>query len=71
MVGRSPPRGGHSADRAPGAAGPQPWRNRKGTHGVSTNGVTAKSMFFDRGTFWFLHLIYLNLPESARAYLFR
>ena len=25
---------------------------RRGTHGVSTNGVTANSMFFDRGTFW-------------------
>ena len=26
--------------------------SRKGTNGVSTNGVTANFMFFDRGTFW-------------------
>ena len=32
-----------------------PRRSRKGTNGVSTNGVTANLMFFDRGTFWVLH----------------
>ena len=43
---------------------------RKGTTGVSTNGVTANLMFFDRGTFWVLPLMYFYLPKSARAYLF-
>ena len=45
-------------------------RSRKGTNGVSTNGVTANFMFFDRGTFWVLPLTYFYLPKSARAYLF-
>ena len=26
---------------------------RKGTKGVSTNGVIANNIFFDRGTFWY------------------
>ena len=43
---------------------------RKGTNGVSTNGVTANFLFFDRGTFWVLPLTYFYLPKSARAYLF-
>ena len=43
---------------------------RKGTNGVSTNGVTANFMFFDRGTFWVLPLTYFHIPKSARAYLF-
>ena len=43
---------------------------RRGTNGVSTNGVTADFMFFDRGTFWVLPLTYFYLPKSARAYLF-
>ena len=43
---------------------------RKGTHGVSTNGVTANYMFFDRGIFGVLPWTYLYLPKSARAYLF-
>ena len=44
---------------------------RKGTNGVSTNGVTAiLSMFFDRGIFWVLPLSYFYLPKSDRAYLF-
>ena len=43
---------------------------RKRTNGVSTNGVTADFMFFDRGTFWILLLTYFCLPRSARAYLF-
>ena len=42
----------------------------KGTDGVSTNGVTAIFMIFDRRTFWVLPLIYFYLPKSARAYLF-
>ena len=37
---------------------------------VSTNGVTANFMSFDRGTFWQLPLTYFYLPKSARAYLF-
>ena len=45
-------------------------KTRKGTSGVSTNGVTAKSMFFDRGTFWVLPLTRFYFPKSARAYLF-
>ena len=43
---------------------------RKGTTGVSTNGVTANFMLFARGTFWVLLLTFLYLPRSARAYLF-
>ena len=44
---------------------------RKGTSGVSTNGVTAISfMFFDRGTFWLPSFTYFYLPKSASAYLF-
>ena len=42
----------------------------KGTNGVSTVGVTANVMFFDRGTFGILPLTYVCLPESARVYLF-
>ena len=42
----------------------------KGTNWVSTNGVTASFMLFDRRTFWVLLLTYLYLPKSARAYLF-
>ena len=36
---------------------------------VSTYGVTANLMFFDRGTFGELPLTYVYLPKSARAYL--
>ena len=43
---------------------------RRGTNGVSTNGVTAIFRFFDRGTFWVLPLTYMYLPKSARACLF-
>ena len=43
---------------------------RKGANGVSTNGVTANLMFFDRGTFWVLSVTYFYLPKRARAYLF-
>ena len=43
---------------------------RKGTNGVSANGVTANFMLFDRGTFWVLSLTCFCLPKSARAYLF-
>ena len=43
---------------------------RKGTIRVSTNGVAADFISFDRGTFWVLPLIYFNFPKSARAYLF-
>ena len=44
--------------------------DRKGTNGVSINGVTADFTFFDRGTFWVLPLIYFYIPKSARACLF-
>ena len=43
---------------------------RKGTNGVSTDGVTANYISFDTGTFWVLPLTYFYLPTSARAYLF-
>ena len=43
---------------------------RKRTSGVSTNVVTANLMLFGRGTFCVLPLIYVHLPQSARAYLF-
>ena len=33
---------------------------RKWTNGVSTNGVTASLLFFDRGTFWVLPLTYFG-----------
>ena len=59
--GRSP---SASARRAPRIG-------RKGTNGVSTNGVTAfLTTYFDRGTFWVLPLTYFYLPKSARVYLF-
>ena len=38
--------------------------------GVSTNGVTANFMFFDKGTFGAVTLTYFYLPKSVRAYLF-
>ena len=44
--------------------------DRKGTNGVSANGVTAIFMFFDREKFWVLPLTYFYLPKSAREYLF-
>ena len=47
-----------------------PCTSRKGTNGVSTNGVTANLMLFDRGTFWVLPLTYVNLPKCAKTYLF-
>ena len=34
---------------------------RRGTNGISTNGVTAICMPFDRGTFWPLPLTYFTL----------
>ena len=37
---------------APRKSEPRP--TRKGTNGVSTNGVTANVMFVERGTFWVL-----------------
>ena len=43
---------------------------RKGTNEVSTNGVTANFMFFDRGPFGVLPLTYFEIPKSASAYLF-
>ena len=39
-------------------------------NGVSTNGVAANFMFVDRGIFWVLPLSYLNIPKSARVFLF-
>ena len=50
--------------------GPDQRGARKGTHGVSTNGVTANCMFFDGEAFWVVPLTYFSLPKSARAYLF-
>ena len=52
------------------SAPPAPCRTRKGTNGVSTNGVTAFVVFCDGGTFFVLPLPYFYLPKSARAYLF-
>ena len=43
---------------------------RKGTNGVSTNGVTSNFSCFDRGTFGVPPLTCLYLPKSAGAYLF-
>ena len=40
---------------------------RKGTNGVSTNGVAANCMLFDGGTFWALPLTCFYFPKSARA----
>ena len=39
---------------------------RKGTNGVSPDGVTANFMYFDRGTFG---VAYFYIPRSARAYM--
>ena len=44
-------------------------RTRKGTNGVSANGVS-EFCVFDGGTFWVLPLTYFYLPKRARAYLF-
>ena len=43
---------------------------RKGTNGVSTDGITATFMYSDRGTLWVLWLTYFYLPKTARTYLF-
>ena len=52
---------------------------RKGTNGVSTNGVIANFIFFDRGTFWLLPLtcFYLRkvpgrnfFPKSVKIHYF-
>ena len=43
---------------------------RKGTGGVSTNGVTANLSCFDSGTFCVLPLTYSYLPKSDKVYLF-
>ena len=70
---------GRDASKRAGWGPPQkdgPWRlsaeeiSRKGTNGISTNGVTANFIFFERGTIWVLLLTYFYLPKSARAYLF-
>ena len=42
----------------------------EGQNGVSTNGVTANFMFFDRGTFWVLPLTYFYLPQSVKTHYF-
>ena len=39
----------------------------EGRNGVSTHGVAANFMSFDRGTFWELPLTYFYIPKSARA----
>ena len=44
--------------------------NRKGTNGVSTDGVGAIFSCFLSGTFWVSPLTYFYSPKSARAYLF-
>ena len=63
-----------STDRVAPGPGPRAWTtpsiHRKGTNGVSTNGVTANFIFFDRGTFWVLPLTCFYFPRSAMAYLF-
>ena len=40
---------------------------RKGTNGVSTNGVTAIYVWTE-GLVWVLPLTYFYIPKSARAY---
>ena len=44
--------------------------SRRWTAGVSTDGVAANFVLFDRGAFWVLPLAYSYLAKSARAYLF-
>ena len=44
--------------------------DRRGTNGVSTNGVAANFRFFNRGTFWVLPLTCFYIPKGDRAYLF-
>ena len=41
--------------------------HRKVTTGVSTNGVTANCVSFDRGAFGVLPLTYFYRPKSARG----
>ena len=43
--------------------------DRKGTNGVSTNGVTANFIFVGRGTFGVLPLTYFYIFPNDRAYL--
>ena len=64
---RTPPPGTRSAaPRRRWTAGAS--RTRKGTNGVSTNGVTANFMFFDRRPFWVP--ICQNLSTSVNFVLF-
>ena len=42
---------------------------RKGTNGVSTNGVTATILFFDRGTFWVLPSSYIGVCIYIYIYI--
>ena len=44
--------------------------NRQGTNGVTTKGVTAIFMVFDRGTFRVLPLTFLYIAQSARETFF-
>ena len=44
------------------------YEDRKGTNGVSTNGVTAKQeSVFDRGTLWVLPLTCFCLPQKCQG----
>ena len=60
---------GARSGRRPASGETETQGTRKGTNGVSTNGVTAIFSFLT-GTFWVLPLTYFTLPKSARAYLF-
>ena len=61
---------GYTFDINPAAAVRRTPTDRKGTNGVSANGVTAIFSLFDRGIFWVLPLTYFYSLKSARAYLF-
>ena len=67
---------GQQGPDPPGALRPGPvgdgrrrLSSEKGTNGVSTNGVTANFMVFDRVASWVLPLTYFDIPKSVRAYL--
>ena len=55
------------AKMAAGQREVEPRKARKGTNGVSTNGVTAKLLFFDRGTFAAAPLVLTPFVRDQKA----
>ena len=66
MSSRTTPGRGPGEERLVGEGGARSI-DRKGTNGVSTRGVTAICIFFDRGTCLVLTLTYFCLVREDRA----